>query len=244
MSSAAQATLELPDLPGIGHGWELLLPRAELARRCTADVAVRCEEQRIEILKACVRLGTRSVAEAFGISREVVRRLRADAIRSGELDHFKEELGRRFLAAADQLVDRIEDEPDKIPVASLPLSAAILVDKGLLLTGAPTARIQVDHRLSVAGIADYIDSLPSVEPVEVGENSAQKALEAAPGDAPGADIPRGMLGDAQLVQDPALAAAAARDGDSQSLVSAQVPEVSPADGAKDGQIEPKREGQP
>lgn len=171
----SQGTLELPDLPGMGHGWELLLGQQEISRRCTADVAVKIAEQRVAIVKACVHLGTRRVAEAFGVSREVVRAVRSAAIRSGELDQFKEEEGRRLYAVADRLVDRLEDEVDKLPPGSLALNIGILMDKAQLLTGAPTQRVQHNHAAGVADIADYIASLPSVTPVHAEDLSRQKA---------------------------------------------------------------------
>lgn len=176
----SQSSLELPDLPGMGHGWELLLPNHEISRRCTADVAIKISEQREAVKKACVHLGTRRVAEAFGISREVVRAVRSAAIRSGELDQFKEQEGRRCFAVADRLLDRLEDEVDELPPGSLAINIGILMDKGQLLTGAPTARVQHDHAPAVADIADYIDSLPSVTPVHAEGASLQKA---------GADLP-------------------------------------------------------
>jgi hypothetical protein len=151
-------------------------------------------------------LGTRRVAEAFGISREVVRALRAEAIRTGELDQFKEEEGRRLFAMADRLVDRLEDEVDRIPIASVALTMGILIDKAQLLSGAPTMRIQHDHALGVADLAAYIDALPSAEPVREGE-FAGKGLDLVSSEIPS---------DREATEDPK---------DSQSFESVQPSEV-------------------
>jgi len=213
-----QSSLALPDLPGMGNGWELLLPQPEVSRRCTADVAVKVAEQREAVKRACVHLGTRRVAEAFGISREVVRALRKEAIVNGELDQFKEEEGRRCHAVADRLLDRLEDEVDKVPVGSLALNIGILMDKAQLLTGAPTARIQHDHTLGVAEVSDYIDSLPSVTPVHPEVSTAQKG---------GAD-----LADVEVIE---------RTADSQSAVSDTSPEERQENWKENGRNESERD---
>lgn len=175
MSDSQQAALPFPDLPGIGEGWELLLPSEERTRRCTGSTAVKLEEQRQAIMRACVNLGTRRVAEAFGVSREVVRALRAEAIRSGKLDQLSEEFGRRALGAADRILDRIEDEVDQLPRASLALTYGILVDKGQLLAGRPTARVEHVASVDHADINALIESLPAAQPVVEGDARAHKA---------------------------------------------------------------------
>lgn len=183
MSDPTALSLPLPDLPGVGVGWELLLPAHERARRCTGSSAVQCEERRDAIIAACVHLGTRRVAEAFGVSREVVRALRAEAVRSGKLDQLKEETGRRALAASDRVLDRIEDEVDQLPRASLAITYAILQDKGLLLTGQPTARVEHTVAVTHDDLNAWIESLPAATPVYPGDPRAEKgaALEAGQG---------------------------------------------------------------
>lgn len=153
----------------------MLLSAEERSRRCTGSTAVATEERREAIMRACVHLGTRRVAEAFGVSREVVRALRAEAIRSGKLDHLKEEMGRRALSAADRVLDRIEDEVDDLPRASLAITYGILKDKGLLLTGQPTQRVEHTVGASHADINAWLESLPVVSPVNPGDSTSQKA---------------------------------------------------------------------
>lgn len=204
-----QATLSFPDMPELGQGWEMLLPAAERSRRCTGSSAVLLEEKRVAIVQACVHLGTRRVAQAFDVSREVVRALRAEAIRTGELDQFKEEEGRRTFAVADRLLDRLEDEVDLLPRASLPIAYGILLDKGMSLTGAPVAVFRHDVVHTVADVASYIASLPAAQPVSEQETNGQK------------DRPAAAAGSA-------LAPIADANRDSQSLVSLLPSEREPA----------------
>jgi hypothetical protein len=152
----------------------MLLPPAERAKRCTGSTAAPTEERRNAIIGACVHLGTRRVAAAFGVSREVVRALRNEAIRDGKLDHLKEEMGRRALGAADAVLDRLIDEVDSLPRASLAITYGILKDKGLLLTGQPTARVEHVQGASHQDLNDWIASLPAAAPVIEGESPAQK----------------------------------------------------------------------
>jgi hypothetical protein len=194
-----QTEISFPDLPGLGVGWELLLPHAEAVRRCTGAVAAGFEEKRRQVVRACVHLGTRRVAEAFGVSREVVRALRSAAIESGELDQFKEEEARQCFSTADRLLDRLKDEVDNLPLASVPVAYGILTDKALLLSGAPTAIHRLEHVVTVEDAAELIAALPVVaEPVWAGKEEGQKAIElrATCGDVHG--IPVELLSQAEL----------------------------------------------
>lgn len=219
MADLSQGSLSLPDLPGIGEGWELMLPAPERARRCTGATAAKLEEKREAIIAACATLGTRRVAETFKVSREVVRALRAEAIRSGKLDQVKEETGRRALAAADRVMDRIEDEVDQLPRASLALTYAILQDKGLLLTGQPTARVEHTVGATHEDINSLIESLPSANPVSAGDVGGQKA--------PALEV------DAELV--------ASVPSDTATLVSYPSSEGARGERAEVGQNQPKKE---
>ena len=176
---------------------------------------MKLDERRLAIMAACAFLGTRRVAEAFKVSREVVRALRNEAIRTGKLDHLKEEMGRRALAGADAVLDRIIDEVDDLPRASLAITYGILKDKGLLLTGQPTSRVEHTVATTHDDINSWIDSLPSANPVPAGEVAGQKG--------------------------PGLGLAALPAGDSRSPVSLPIVEGTPADRADHGQTEPKKE---
>ena len=215
-----QSTIPLPDLPGIGPGWELLGMDAERSRRCTGTTAAADAGRREAILSACIHVGTRRAAQAYGVSREVVRALKLEAVRSGKLDQMKEEAGRRALGAADLILDRIIDEVDDLPRAQLPIAYGILKDKGLLLTGQPTARIEHTVTVDHATLNDLIESLPAAQPVPAGDPAPQKALE---------------LEAVTVDLDTAAARALSPAGDRQSPVSCPSSEGAAAGGANSGQ---------
>ena len=157
-------------------------------------------------------MSIRAIAASQGCSVNTILAIKR---RSGpDIETLKQELGRDALDVGRLALERMRDEMQDMPKASLPIIVGIMVDKAQLLTGAPTMRIQHDHSVGVADVADYIASLPCVSPVQpVGarDADAQKAAGAI------------ELQDAASVVDAVLADVCR---DSQSLVSVQVSEVS------------------
>lgn len=157
------------------------------AGRCTA----RCLDARADLRAAVLGAvaegqGSRRVAAAFGVSREVVRALRRQALGSGELDHHKQSLGLDALALAREAIDRCRDEIEEMPRASLPILAGVMVDKALLLTGGATVRIEHVTGPTHAGLNDMLASLGVIEvqacaPVDARETSAQRGADLAAG---------------------------------------------------------------
>lgn len=159
------------------------------AGRCTA----RCLDARADLRAAVLGAiaegqGSRRVAAAFGVSREVVRALRRQALGSGELDLHKQSLGLDALALAREAIDRCRDEIEEMPRASLPILAGVMVDKALLLTGGATVRIEHVTGPTHAGLNDMLASLGVIEvqacapaPVEARETSAQSGADQAAG---------------------------------------------------------------
>ena len=156
--------------------------------RCTA----RCLDARADLRAAVLGAvaegqGSRRVAAAFGVSREVVRALRRQALGSGELDLVKQSIGLDALALAREAIDRCRDEIDEMPRASLPVLAGIMTDKALLLTGGATVRIEHVTGPSHAGLNDMLASLggcievQALPPVEARETSAQSGADQAAG---------------------------------------------------------------
>ena len=156
--------------------------------RCTA----RCLDARADLRAAVLGAvaegqGSRRVAAAFGVSREVVRALRRQALGSGELDLVKQSIGLDALALAREAIDRCRDEIDEMPRASLPVLAGIMTDKALLLTGGATVRIEHVTGPSHAGLNDMLASLggcidvQASAPVEARETSAQSDADQAAG---------------------------------------------------------------
>ena len=157
------------------------------AGRCTA----RCLDARADLRAAVLGAvaegqGSRRVSAAFGVSREVVRALRRQALGSGELDQHKQSIGLDALALAREAIDRCRDEIDEMPRASLPILAGVMTDKALLLTGGATVRIEHITGPTHAGLNDMLASLgagcievQASAPVEARETSAQKGADPA-----------------------------------------------------------------
>jgi hypothetical protein len=166
-------------------GMELLaVDQDARAGRCTGARLAARTEMRDGILAALAEgaVGTRRIAAMFGVSREAVRALRARAVQSGDLDQIKQRLGRSFLALAEAASDRMLDEIDEMPRASLPIVGGVATDKGQLLTGGVTARVERLDGLTAESVNALIDSLPVLEvvasPVEPGAAISQKAAGA------------------------------------------------------------------
>lgn len=170
------------------EGDELLsIENDRKAGRCTA----RCLDARADLRAAVLGAvaegqGSRRVSAAFGVSREVVRALRRQALESGELDRHKQSIGLDALALAREAIDRCRDEIDEMPRASLPILAGVMTDKALLLTGGATVRIEHVTGPTHAGLNDMLASLGVIEvqacaPVEARETSAQRGADLAAG---------------------------------------------------------------
>lgn len=235
-----QQSLGLPDRPGIGDGWELV----EVDQPSSAPTITGERLERIRAIRAAIvedlalGKGVKRIAAQWQISPQVVRAIKAEAWRRGEVDPLKERLGRDLLALGDALRERVMDDIDKVPLQVAVLASAQAIDKGLLLTGAPTARVEVNHTLTVESVADYIESLPVCGPVMTQESEGQKAagsadrLDVAGASGVGASLPAAEL----EVSD------GERTVDSQSIDSAQVSEVESTDSAGNGQIEGQKGG--
>lgn len=202
-------------------GTELLtIDTDRKANRCTAGCLDARSELRKEILGALAQnLGTRTVATAFHVSREVVRALKKQAMESGELDQVKQRLGLDAFALADATLGRISDELDEMPRASLPIVYGVLIDKAQLLTGGPTSRLAREEQ--PANINDLVDSLPRAEVVELVDSRESSSPKA------------GSVRLAEITVE--------RSGDSESPALPVAVEVPASGGAKDGQIDPLKE---
>lgn len=161
-------------------GMELLSIEADArAGRCTGARLEAREGLRDGILAALAEgaVGSRRIALMFGVSREAVRALRMRAIQSGELDQVKNRLGRSMIALADAARERIFDEIDEMPRQSLPIIMGIATDKGQLLTGGVTARVERLDGLTAESVNALIDALPIetvCRPVEASAADLQK----------------------------------------------------------------------
>jgi hypothetical protein len=153
---------------------------------CTGEGRARIRKLREQILElTAAGVGVKRIASALDVSPQAVRAVRASAWERGELDPMKERLGRQYLAAADLLraeaLERIEDIPPQV----LLLASAQAADKGQLLTGGATARIERASQ-APADLHALIDALPVVPelreenrtscPVEAEGSAAHKGL--------------------------------------------------------------------
>lgn len=198
MSTSSDISQQLT-LAGLtdGQGLELLrIEQDRAANRCTAASLEARAELRAAILHCIAegRLGTRRIADVFGVSREVVRALWRKAAETQELDHYKKEVANGYAHLARLAVERMTEEIDDMPRASLPVLAAIATDKHALLSGGVTARVERVGGPSVASVKDFIDALPVVSPglVVTGDGAQQKGGAAGGlgigGGASGADL--------------------------------------------------------
>lgn len=152
-----------------GAGEELLCIEADKAsNRCTAASIAAREGLRALILAALAHgLGTRRVAEAMSVSREVVRALRAQVIKSGELDQVKKDMAADYYALADAARERIMDEIDRVPLATLYAAMGTAFDKGQLLSGGVTQRVERREAAAVGDVEAYMKGLLAASSVEV-----------------------------------------------------------------------------
>lgn len=180
-SSALQ--LSLPD----AEAWEIQAltaeePQGPAYHGCTGEGIERIRRLRTQILELTIAgVGVKRTAAALGISPAAVRAVRAKAWERGELDPLKQRLGRQYLATADLLRAEALERIEEIPAQVLLLASAQAADKGQLLTGGVTAR--VERVQPPADLEALIAALPLAEPVEppaAGDNKGDPdpALEA------------------------------------------------------------------
>jgi hypothetical protein len=234
MSSRHPEILEQLNLAGIdadAKGEELLtIDSDRKSNRCTASSLDARQGLRKAILSAVAEgFGTKRVSVAFGVSREVVRALKRQAMSDGELDPIKKSLAADAMDLAHRAIDRMADEIDEMPRSSLPIVAGVMVDKAQLLSGGVTQRVEsvrgADVNAVAAWLKNAINVTPSVLPVEAGEESRLKGFGGLPA-LPVASTDR---------------VASAPSGDWQSLVSCPNALGNEAKRVEGGQITPEKE---
>jgi hypothetical protein len=164
-------------MPGVEHALVQQLTAPEdspIFSGCTGERREHVRRLRTSILEMTVAgIGAKSVAKALQISPQAVRAVRASAWQRGELDPLKQRLGREYLATADLLRAEALERIDEIPAHVLLLASAQSADKGQLLTGGATQRVET--RPVPADLNDLIDALPvAAELVESGETATNK----------------------------------------------------------------------
>lgn len=175
-TQAEQGVIPLPDSPGIEAGWEILtVGEDRAAGKFTAAGLARNEQRRESVVRMLAEgLSIAAVARAHGMSRNTVM---AAARRFGpQIEQRKQSVGALALDVARLSIERIRDEIDDMPKASLPIIAGVMIDKAQLLSGAPTARVEHVERSAPASFNDWLDSLVNVsaQPVAQAETAGQK----------------------------------------------------------------------
>lgn len=219
-----QQALALPDAPGIEKGWEILTVSDDRARgKFTADQLAANEAKRDSVLRMLAEgMSISATARAHGMSRNTV--LAAARRWGAQIEQRKQSLGADCLDVARLAVERIRDEIGEMPKASLAIIAGIMVDKGQLLLGAPTVRVEHVE----AGAASYNEWLTSIidvaaQPVAQGDDSPNKGSSAERA------LPAAVL---------ALALPCAPVGDTLSPVNAPLSEARGANAPTAGQTAP------
>jgi hypothetical protein len=234
MSSRHPEITEQLNLAGIdddAKGEELLTIDADRkSNRCTASSLDARQGLRKAILSAVAEgFGTKRVSVAFGVSREVVRALKRQALDANELDPIKKSLAADAMDLAHRAIDRMADEIDEMPRSSLPIVAGVMIDKAQLLSGGVTQRVESVRGADVNAVAAWLKSAINVTasalPVEAGEESRLKGL---------GGLPALPVASADRV-------ASVASGDWQSLVSCPSPLGDDAKRAEGGQFTPEKE---
>lgn len=200
MSHPLQSTLGLPDLPGIEAGWEILTVDADRATgRFTCEQLEKNEAKRQAVVAALAEgHSMRAIHRAFGISVNTV--LAANRKYGEEIETRKQSVGRAAFDVAQLAIERMRDEMDTMPKASLPIIAGVMIDKGQLLTGAPTARVEHTSAETPQTFNDWLASLTDVTPVAEGKEMGQKSLV----EIQAADVEAGTNSAARDSQSPAF----------------------------------------
>lgn len=239
-ASLPSVATEQLTLTGEGlDGVELLLCGTPERAQCNAaHLAKHLAEREAILTDLAVGLGVRAVAARHGRSPKLVRALRRQAEERGEIAPLKERLGRKALAISEDVLDELGEDIDKIPANVRALAFAQLVDKGLLLTGGATQRIEhVQSADSPEAYGEWMRSLVAAGPVVEGEVSVHK--ESALGD--GAAV-GGLVAAPAAIEGGASGAVLEPARDIKSLVSCHAPEESAGAGAGCGKIEGQNGG--
>jgi hypothetical protein len=134
-----------------------------------ASTGERLMSQRPDLYRITVQLlgqgtGVREIKRLTGLHH---RTIEAVMIREGStIDTHRKELGARALKVAALGVERLEEiiADGSIKPGELSMAVGILIDKGQVLTGGVTARVEkVEQSQVAAGLAQMLDDLPVID---------------------------------------------------------------------------------
>jgi hypothetical protein len=167
-----------------------------------ASTGDRLISQRPDLYRICVQLlgqgtGIREIKRLTGLHH---RTIEAVMLREGAtIDTHRKELGARALKVAALGVELLEEKisAGDIKAGELSMAIGILVDKGQVLTGGVTARVEkIEQAQVAAGLERILDELPVIDAEIVpGINSGSENLDpiaagrSLPSDGQSDDIP-------------------------------------------------------
>lgn len=130
--------------------------------------AERLFAERPEIYKEIVRLlaegaSVRSIKRRCKVHHKTIEQVR---LREGEtIDTLKKEIGGRSFGVARMLLESIEEDvmEDRIKPEAKAITLGILIEKGQLLTGGVTARVERQEPADEDAIRKFIESLPPAQ---------------------------------------------------------------------------------
>lgn len=239
-ASLPSVATEQLTLTGEGlDGVELLLCGTPERAQCNAaHLAKHLAEREAILADLAFGLGVRTVAARHGRSPKLVRALRRQAEERGEIAPLKERLGRKALAISEDVLDELGEDIEKIPANVRALAFAQLVDKGMLLTGGATQRIEhVQSSDSPEAYSEWMRSLVAAGPVVEGEVCAHKESALGGGSAVG-----GLVAAPAAIEGGASGVVLEQARDIKSLASYHATEESAGAGAGCGKIEGQNGG--
>ena len=146
----------------------------------------RLKAQRPDIFNACVSLlklgaGVREIKRITGLHHRTIEAVKLD--QGSSIDTARKELGARALMVAGLGLERLEEviSDGSIKPGELAMTVGILIDKGQILTGGVTARVESVQKHAVAeGLDALIDALPMATATEIVSGTGLKGENVAP----------------------------------------------------------------
>lgn len=153
---------EFPGLEGLAEGWE----PGRYAR--PSGKILSTDEERCERVVELVLRGEsdRRIAKVLGIGRNSIRAVIRVLEARGKLEPLKERMIRECRDVSMLSLQRMKEalEDDTVPAAALPIYAGVSIDKGELLAGGVTQRVEARQVIDVAGSLEALKGLVAAAP--------------------------------------------------------------------------------
>lgn len=157
---------EFPGLEGLAEGWE----PGKYAKPTGKILAT--DEERCERVVELVLRGEsdRTIAKVLGIGRNSINAVMRTLEARGKLEPLKERMIRDCRRVAMLSLQRMKEalEDDVVPPAALPIYAGVAIDKGELLAGGVTQRVEAREVIDVEGSFKALKELAARRALERG----------------------------------------------------------------------------